>query len=190
MVKVKGLKKPVSFMLAALIVWAVTPALAQEEEGTAEGGGTGGEYVPTEEGKAGVEDTGGLKKIGEGGVLEMEEVIIEGRLERPVGLFLKRQDPDLKKVRVEKSFWDDILQPIDKEEFEKAVRETKFDFVKNPFLWASTSTTILAGAASGYQYYTGEKTNATHLAIVCGSAAATTLILIIIDKARAPEVLK
>ena len=185
----KPLKKPVSILLVSLLVWAIAPALAQEEEGTTEGG-TGTDYVPTEEGKAGVEDTGGLKRIGEGGVLEMEEVIIEGRLERPVGLFLKRQDPDFATPRFARSFWDDILQPIDKEEFEKAVKETKFDFVKNPLLWVATSTAILSGAASGYQYYNGEKSSGTHLAIVCGSAAAATLVLIIIDKARTPEVLK
>jgi hypothetical protein len=179
----KELKKPVSVLLMALIIWAVVPAFAQEETGTSD------EYVPPE-GKAGVEDTGGLKSVGKGGVLEMEEIIIEGRLERPVGLFLKRQEPDFKTVRFARDFWDDILQPIDKEEFEKAVKETKFDFVKNPFLWVSTSATILAGAASGYQYYNGEKSSGTNLAIVCGSAAAATLVLIIIDKARTPEVLK
>lgn len=181
----KELKKPVSVLLLILIIWTVVPVFAQEETET------GGEGVPTPtEGKAGVEDTGGLKSVGEGGVLEMEEIIIEGRLERPVGLFLKRQEPDFKTVRFARNFWDDILQPIDKEEFEKAVKETKFDFVKNPFLWVSTSATILAGAASGYQYYNGEKSSGTNLAIVCGSAAAATLVLIIIDKARTPEVLK
>jgi hypothetical protein len=180
----KELKKPVSVLLTALIIWAVVPAFAQEEAET------GGEYVPTEEGRAAVEDTGGLKRVGEGGVLEMEEIIIEGRLERPVGLFLKRQEPDFKTVRFARDFWDDILQPIDKEEFEKAVKETKFDFVKNPLLWVSTSATVLAGAASGYQYYNGAKSSGTDFAIVCGSAAAATLVLIIIDKARTPEVLK
>jgi hypothetical protein len=184
----KPLKKPVSILLVSSLVWAIAPALAQEEEGAGEGG-TGTEYVPAGEGKAAVEDTGGVAGY-EGDVLHMEEVIIEGRLERPVGLFLKRQDPDFATPRFARSFWDDILQPIDKEEFEKAVKETKFDFVKNPFLWVSTSTAILSGAASGYQYYNGDKGNATHLAIVCGSAAAATLVLIIIDKARTPEVLK
>jgi|GEM_PF-888079 len=184
----KPWKKPVCILLASLLVWAAAPALAQEEEGATEGGGAT-EYTPTGEGMAAVEDTGSIAKY-EGDVLEMEEVIIEGRLERPVGLFLKRQDPDFATPRFARNFWDDILQPIDKEEFEKAVKETKFDFVKNPLLWVSTSTAILSGAASGYQYYNGEKTSGTDLAIVCGSAAAATLVLIIIDKARTPEVLK
>ncbi len=175
--------------LVSLILWSGVPAFAQEEEGGV-GGGAGKELAPAEEGKAGVKDTGGLKKIGEGGVLEMEEVIIEGRLERPVGLFLKRQEPDFKTVRFARDFWDDILQPIDKEEFEKAVKETKFDIVKNPLLWIATTTTVMSGAASGYQYYNGEKSNATHLAIVCGSAAAGMLVLILIDRVRAPEVLR
>jgi len=182
------MNKPVSVLLVSSLVWAVAPAIAQEGE-ESPAAGTGTEYVPTGEGMAAVEDTGGVARY-EGNILEMEEVIIEGRLERPVGLFLKRQDPDFATPRFARSFWDDILQPIDKEEFEKAVKETKFDFVKNPFLWVSTSTTILSGAASGYQYYNGEKSSGTQLAIVCGSAAAATLILIIIDKARTPEVLK
>ncbi|UCE26679.1 MAG: hypothetical protein JSW52_10070 [Candidatus Coatesbacteria bacterium] len=182
----RSFKKPASILIVSSLVWIMAPALAQE--GAGEGGGAR-EYVPTGEGMAAVEDTGGVAGY-EGDVLHMEEVIIEGRLERPVGLFLKRQDPDFATPRFARSFWDDILQPIDKEEFEKAVKETKFDFVKNPLLWVSTSTAILSGAASGYQYYNGEKSSGTHLAIVCGSAAAASLVLIIIDKARAPEVLR
>jgi hypothetical protein len=187
----KSFKRPVSVFLVSSLVWMAAPVLAQEEEGTAESG-TGTEYVPSEKGKAVVEDTEGVSiKKSESDVYEFDDpIIIEGRLERPVGLFLKRQDPDFATPRFARSFWDDILQPIDKEEFEKAIKETKFDFVKNPLLWISTSTAIISGAASGYQHYNGEKTSGTDLAIVCGSAAAATLVLIITDKARTPEVLK
>jgi hypothetical protein len=133
---------------------------------------------------AGVEDTGGMTGIGEGGELLMEEITIEGRLEKPVGLFLKRQEPVFSAVHFTRNFWDDILNPLDKEEFEKAVKESKFDIVKNPLLWIAVTSTILTGAACGYQYYNGESTSGLSLAIACGVSAASMGVLLLIDKSK------
>ena len=162
------LKKPISLILAAALFIATATAIAQDEGTTA----------------TGAEDTGGMTGVGAGGELLMEEITIEGRLERPVGLFLKRQEPVFSAVHFTRNFWDDILNPLDKEEFEKAVKESKFDIVKNPLLWIAVTSTILTGAAAGYQYYNKENTSGMSMAIACGVSAAAMGVLILIDKSK------
>jgi hypothetical protein len=146
------------------------PAIAQEE---GEGGGADG---------AGVKEEAGVRaeKLATGEYL-FEETVIEGRLEKPVALFIKRQQPEFKSVRFSRDFWDDILRPIDKEEFERAIRETKFDYVKNPLLWMAAT----AGSAAGYQAYNKEWGQVKAYGIVAGAAATTALVLILIDRGRA-----
>lgn len=163
-----GIRRPVNLALAALIIFAATAVFAQEDKMVA----------------VGAEDTGGMTGVGEGGELLMEEITIEGRLERPVGLFLKRQEPVFSAVHFTRNFWDDILNPLDKEEFEKAVKESKFDIVKNPLLWIAVTSTILTGAACGYQYYNGETTSGLSMGISCGVSAAAMGVLLLIDKAK------
>lgn len=162
------LYRPINLVLAALLVFGATAVFAQEEKMVS----------------AGAEDTGGMTGVGEGGELLMEEITIEGRLERPVGLFLKRQEPVFSAVHFTRNFWDDILNPLDKEEFEKAVKESKFDIVKNPLLWIAVTSTILSGAACGYQLYNKENTSALSMGITCGVSAAAMGVLLIIDKAN------
>ncbi len=163
-----GIRRPVNLILAAILFFGTAAVFAQDDK-----------IVGT-----GVEDTGGMTGIGEGGELLMEEITIEGRLERPVGLFLKRQEPVFSAVHFTRNFWDDILNPLDKEEFEKAVKESKFDMVKNPLLWIAVTSTILTGAAAGYQFYNKESTSWLSLAIACGVSAASMGVLLLIDKVK------
>jgi hypothetical protein len=145
------------------------PALGQEEGG----------------GEAGVKEEAGVKaeKLATGEYL-FEETVIEGRLEKPVALFIKRQQPEFKSVRFARDFWDDILRPIDKEEFERAIKETKFDYVKNPLLWMAAATAATTGAAAGYQAYNEEWGQVKVYGITAGAAAATSVVLILIDRGR------
>jgi hypothetical protein len=160
--------------IAVIIVFGLglcgMPALAQEEGG----------------GGAGVKEEAGVRaeKLATGEYL-FEETVIEGRLEKPVALFIKRQQPEFKTVRFSRDFWDDILRPIDKEEFERAIKETKFDYVKNPLLWMAVATAVTAGSATGYQAYNKESGQVKAYGIVAGAAATTSLVLILIDRGRA-----
>ncbi|NIT37003.1 MAG: hypothetical protein GTN49_10990 [candidate division Zixibacteria bacterium] len=156
---------------AFAVGWA--PAFGQEGETT----GGGGAEIKEE---AGVE-----AKRTETGEYIFREVVIEGRLERPVALFIKRQQPEFKSVRFARDFWDDILRPIDKEEFEKAFKETRFDYVKNPLLWMAVATASTAGAVAGYQAYNEEWAQVKVYGISAGAAAATAVVLVLIDRGRA-----
>lgn len=141
--------------------------------------------LAADEGGAGVKEESGVKatKLATG-EYEFEETIIEGRLEKPVALFIKRQQPEFKTVRFARDFWDDILRPIDKEEFEKANKETKFDYVKNPLLWLATATAVTSASAAGYQVYNKEWGQVKFFGVTAGVAAAGMGVLIIIDKNR------
>ncbi|UCH77535.1 MAG: hypothetical protein JSU81_07290 [Candidatus Coatesbacteria bacterium] len=160
-------------IIVAALAFASAPAAAQE------GGEAGGE------GDAGIKEEAGVRaeKLATGEYM-FEETVIEGRLEKPVALFIKRQQPDFATVRFARDFWDDILRPIDKEEFERAIKETKFDYVKNPLLWMAVTTAATTGAAAGYQAYNEEWGQVKVYGITCGAAAASALVLILIDRGR------
>jgi hypothetical protein len=159
--------KGFTVIIVAVLAFGWAPALGQEE---------GGAKIKEE---AGVEAT----ETAEGEYI-FKEVVIEGRLEKPVALFIKRQQPDFKTVRFARDFWDDILRPIDKEEFERAIKETKFDYVKNPLLWMAVATAATAGGAAGYQAYNKEWTQVEVYGITAGAAATAALILVLIDRGR------
>lgn len=164
--------KGFAVIIIAALAFGWAPALAQEEAA-----GEGSAEIKEE---AGVE----AERTAEGEYV-FKEVVIEGRLERPVALFIKRQQPDFKTVRFARDFWDDILRPIDKEEFERAIKESKFDYVKNPVLWMAVATAATAGAAAGYQAYNEEWTQVKVYGISAGAAATAAAILILIDRGRA-----
>jgi hypothetical protein len=165
--------KGFAVIIIAALAFSWAPALAQEE-----GGGAGGEAEIKEE--AGVE----AERTAEGEYV-FKEVVIEGRLEKPVALFIKRQQPEFKTVRFARDFWDDILRPIDKEEFERAIKESKFDYVKNPLLWMAVATAATTGGAAGYQAYNKEWTQVKVYGITAGAAATAALILILVDRGSA-----
>lgn len=166
--------KGFAVIIIAALAFSWAPALGQEEGGE---GAAGGDAEIKEE--AGVE----AERTAEGEYV-FKEVVIEGRLERPVALFIKRQQPDFKTVRFARDFWDDILRPIDKEEFERAIHETKFDYVKNPLLWMAVATAVTAGGAAGYQAYNEEWTQVKVYGITAGAAATAAVVLILIDRSR------
>jgi hypothetical protein len=162
--------KGFAVIIIVVLAFGWAPALGQEEGG-------GGDAEIKEE--AGVE----AERTAEGEYI-FKEVVIEGRLERPVALFIKRQQPDFKTVRFARDFWDDILRPIDKEEFERAMFETKFDYVKNPLLWMAVATATTAGGAAGYQAYNEEWAQVKVYGITAGAAATAAVILVLIDRGR------
>jgi hypothetical protein len=113
----------------------------------------------------------------EGDVMEFEEMLIKGRIDRPILLTTARANPEFKKITFERSFMEDILRPIDKEEFEKRVRTTKFDAVRRPLVWISSTTAIVSGSVAGYMYYNEEKGSGLIFAVTAGISAGTALIL-------------
>jgi len=127
------------------------------------------EVVEEEEVKATIEE-GGKKII-------FEEMLIKGRIDRPILLTTARTNPKFEKISFERSFMDDILRPIDKEEFEKRVKTTKFDAVRRPLVWISTSAAIVTGAVSGYMFYKKEKGSGKTFAITAGISGGVALIL-------------
>lgn len=128
--------------------------LAQEEEG-------GEEVVATmEEGK-----------------IVFQEMLIKGRIDRPILLTTARTNPKFEMITFERSFMDDILRPIDKEEFEKRVRTTKFDAVRRPFVWISSTTAIVSGSVAGYMYAKKEKGSGIAFLITAGISGGVALIL-------------
>lgn len=139
-----------------------------------------------QEGRADVKEEGGVEveKLPSGD-MKLPPVVIEGRLERPVTLFLKRQQPDFKTVRFDRDFWDDILRPIDKEEFKDSIAPKTFDYVKNPLLWMAVATAGTAAAAAGYQTYNGEWPQVRVYGITAGAATAAAAALVIIDRGLA-----
>jgi len=169
-----------TFLAASAPIWAAeegTPP-ATTGGGTTAAGDTGG-------GSAGIKEEEGVKATKTAaGEYEFEETVIEGRLEKPVALFIRRQQPEFKSVRFARDFWDDILRPIDKEEFEKQYKESRFDYVKNPLLWLAVATAAAAGGAAGYQAYNKETGQVKVYGITAGSAAAAAAVLILIDRSR------
>lgn len=175
--------KGFAVIIIAVLAFGWAPALAQEEgagggQAEAKEGGGGGSAEIKEE--AGVE----AERTAEGEYV-FKEVVIEGRLEKPVALFIKRQQPEFTSVRFARDFWDDILRPIDKEEFERAMRERTFDYVKNPILWMAVATASTAGAAAGYQAYNEEWAQVKVYGITAGAAATAAVILILVERGSA-----
>jgi hypothetical protein len=145
--------------------WA--PALGQERADVKE--------------EAGVE----IERLADGGIIFVRPVVIEGRLEKPVSLFLKRQEPDFKTVRFDRDFFDDILRPIDKEELKKYTAPKAFDYVKNPLLWMAVATAGTSAAAAGYQAYNEEWPQVRVYGITAGAATAAAAALVVIDRGLA-----
>lgn len=137
--------------------------------------------------RADVKEEGGveIERLADGGIIFVHPVVIEGRLEKPVSLFLKRQEPDFKTVRFDRDFFDDILRPIDKEELDKYATPKAFDYVKNPLLWMAVATAGTSAAAAGYQAYNEEWPQLRVYGITAGAATAAAAALVIIDRGLA-----
>jgi len=138
------------------------------------------------EGRADVKEEGGVQveRLASGDVV-FPDVVIEGRLEKPVALFIKRRQPEFNTPRFERDFWDDILRPVDAEEFKKAITPRPFDYVKNPLLWMAVTTAATSGAAAAYQAYNEEWPQVKVYAATAGVAAAAAAALVIVDRSLA-----
>jgi hypothetical protein len=177
--------RPLAVILLAAFLAANAPVWGADEGAPATGGGTTPAGNAGGGGTAGVKEEEGVKATKTAaGEYEFEDTIIEGRLEKPVALFIKRQQPEFKSVRFARDFWDDILRPIDKEEFEKQYKESRFDYVKNPLLWLAVATAVSAGSAAGYQAYNKETGQVKVYGITAGTAAVAAGVLVLIDRSR------
>lgn len=118
-----------------------------------------------------------VKEVGGEKVIEFGEMLIRGRIDRPILLTTARTNPRFEKITFERSFMDDILRPIDKEEFEKRVKTTKFDAVRRPLVWISTTTAIVSGSVGGYMFSQEEMGSGKMFAITAGISGGVALIL-------------
>jgi hypothetical protein len=139
------------------------------------------------EGRADVKEEGGVafERSEAGEIIFGDDIVIEGRLEKPVSLFIKRRQPEFNTPRFERDFWDDILRPVDAEEFKAAVTVRPFDYVKNPLLWMAVTTAVTSGAVAGYQAYNEEWPQVKVYGATAGVAAAAAAALIIVDRGLA-----
>jgi hypothetical protein len=116
-----------------------------------------------------------------GELIFTEGLTIEGRLDEPIGLIVNRTNPEFEMITFDRSFMDDILRPIDKEEFEKKLKEKKYmGPVARPLLWISTTACITTSAAAIYMYTQKEKGSGKALAITAGISGAMTAIIYLI----------
>jgi hypothetical protein len=107
-------------------------------------------------------------------VVELE---IFGRRMAPSQMsFILRTDPQFEKVMLRQTYASQILNPIDKEEFEEGIAVSQRS-IDNPFLWLATGAGIVSGITAGYMDANSETLNANWLA---GTAGATLLIAAII----------
>jgi hypothetical protein len=134
-------------------------------------------------GEADVKEAGGVKvEHVATGELICPPMVIEGRLEKPVALFIQRQQPEFKTARFERDFWDDILRPVDVEGLKRAGQDKPYDYVKNPLLWMAVATAATSGAAAGYQAYNEEWAQVKVYAFTAAGAAAAGAALVMIDR--------
>lgn len=136
---------------------------------------------------AGVKEEGGLefKESGPGEIIVVTPLVVEGRLEKPVALFIKRHEPEFATVRFQRDFWDDILRPVDPEAVKRATDARPYDYVKNPLLWMAVTTAVVSGAATGYQAYNEEWGQVKTYGVTAGVAAAAAAALVVLDRGLA-----
>lgn len=136
---------------------------------------------------AGVKEEGGLKfkESGPGEIVVVTPLVVEGRLEKPVALFIKRHEPEFATVRFERDFWDDILRPVDPEAVKRETDSRPYDYVKNPLLWMAVTTAVVSGAATGYQAYNEEWGQVKTYGVTAGAAAAVAAALVVLDRGLA-----
>ena len=69
------------------------------------------------------------KKSGENKIMKFGDTKIKGQIERPEAVYIiDVTDPTFKPIRIERSFQDEILEPVDKEMFEEELmrKENKY----------------------------------------------------------------
>ncbi len=117
----------------------------------------------------------------DGEYIELADISITGRAQAPTAVsFLLRTDPDFGTVMLRQTYASQILNPIDKEEFEEGLAVTQRT-IDNPLLWLATGAALLSGIAAGYMDSNGETENAGWLAGGSGVAISAAAVIILID---------
>jgi hypothetical protein len=111
-------------------------------------------------------------------VVELE---IFGRRMAPSQLsFILRTDPEFEKVMLRQTYASQILNPIDKEEFEKGIAVSQRS-IENPLLWLLTGAGIASGITAGYMDANSETLNANWLAGSAGVALLAAAVIMLVD---------
>jgi len=111
-------------------------------------------------------------------VVELE---IFGRRMAPSQLsFILRTDPEFERVMLRQTYASLILNPIDKEEFEKGIAVSQRS-IDNPLLWLVTGAGIASGVTAGYMDANAETLNANWLAGTAGVAFLAAALLMLLD---------
>ncbi|OGD74477.1 MAG: hypothetical protein A2Y64_01860 [Candidatus Coatesbacteria bacterium RBG_13_66_14] len=111
-------------------------------------------------------------------VVELE---IFGRRMAPSQLsFILRTDPEFEKVMLRQTYASQILNPIDKEEFEEGISVSQRS-IDNPLLWLATGAGIASGITAGYMDANSETLNANWLAGTAGVALLAAAVIMLVD---------
>jgi hypothetical protein len=111
-------------------------------------------------------------------VVELE---IFGRRMAPSQMsFILRTDPQFEKVMLRQTYASQILNPIDKEEFEEGIAVSQRS-IENPFLWLATGAGIASGITAGYMDANSETLNANWLAGTAGVALLVAAVIMLVD---------
>jgi hypothetical protein len=111
-------------------------------------------------------------------VVELE---IFGRRMAPSQLsFILRTDPEFEKVMLRQTYASQILNPIDKEEFEKGIAVSQRS-IDNPLLWLATGAGIASGLTASYMDANSETLNANWLAGTAGVALLAAAVIMLVD---------
>lgn len=111
-------------------------------------------------------------------VVELE---IFGRRMAPSQLsFILRTDPEFEKVMLRQTYASQILNPIDKEEFERGIAVSQRS-IDNPLLWLATGVGIASGVTASYMDANSETLNANWLVGTSGVALLAAAVIMLID---------
>jgi hypothetical protein len=114
--------------------------------------------------------------------VEITDIDITARPPVPQAIsFLYRTEPEFETVMLRQTYESQILNPIDKEEFEGGM-EFGTGTIKNPAIWLSTGAGIAAGLTAGYMDANGETANANWLVGSAGVALITATVLMLIER--------
>jgi len=94
--------------------------------------------------------------------------------------FILRTDPQFEKVMLRQTYASQILNPIDKEEFEEGIAVSQRS-IENPFLWLATGAGIASGITAGYMDANSETLNANWLAGTAGVALLVAAVIMLVD---------
>jgi hypothetical protein len=114
--------------------------------------------------------------------VEITDIDITARPPVPQAIsFLYRTEPEFEMVMLRQTYESQILNPIDKEEFEEGLGFSTGS-IQNPLIWLTTGAGIAAGLTAGYMDSNTERLNANWLAGTAGAALLTATIIMLIER--------